>query len=780
LRGAGLGLWGLRPPPLVDRDAERKALWAALGDVASSGEPAAVVLRGPPGVGKSRLAQWVALEGNERGRCHVLRVAHHAVPDDDHGLPGMFRRELRLGGLPREEAVQRIRDHLDLDDGSLDLLATWVLGVARPEDREPSATEKLSLLRRCLAHWAADRPVLVLVDDAHYGAIALRLVSALVRRVRKLPVLFVFALRDDLLVQRPEESRRVDDLLQGPRTSALAVAPLGEDHQRELVRKMLGLEGSLAAEVERRTAGNPAFAVQLVNAWVRSGELEVGPAGFRLKHGLPDELPSDLLAVWTERVASLAEELPFEDMEAFELAAMLGVDVEVRAWRDVCARAGIRLRPGLIGRLVRTYLLKADPRMERVTFAHNGVREALLLRLRAMGREARSAGFAADYLLAHGGDPGRTAELLLASDRLDDATEPLLAIIEDELAQGDLRSSRWLELLEGVLRDLGVPSTDERWGTLWLNWAWLFRLQGKREEADQLAARTEKAARRHGWKAVLGWALSEAGATALDRAEYAEAISFLEEAEGVLREAGRPESAAHCRNRIAVAWESLGRFDRAEQSFRSCLNAFVDNPKSWVFAATPWLGLAQLYQKQGRLDEALDHAAQARVWSERMGQHANLALIELLEGEVARYRGDLVGADDHYRRSAEIYETFHHPMSTVATLNLAVVGVLRGQFAETRAMTESLLASLLEADRRPAFAAYARSVLLACTAALGDQAAFDVHHRELSAFLEATGAAEPDIAKLASIAANRAQTASMQDRALAIQRQQEKRLEKKA
>ena len=774
MRGAGLGLWGIRPPPLVDRGSERQRLWQTLQRGHRTGEPAALVLRGAAGVGKSRLGSWVAQKGHEAGRCTVLRIAHHAVADEDHGLPGMFRRELQLGGLARGDAADRLRAHGPAEGG--DLLVTWVLGAVRPEDREPSPSEKLALLRRFLDLRAAERPVLVLVDDAHHGAVALRLIAALVKRVRKLPVFFVISLRDDLLVERPEEHRRVTALLDGPRADSVTVGPLADADQRELVRKMLGLEGPLAVEVERRAAGNPAFAVQLVNTWVRSGQLVVGPDGFRLQGGIPEHLPSDLLEVWRQRVQGLVRTLPRQDVLALELAALLGVDVSVRGWAELCRSAGVGLRTDVVGRLTATQLLQTDARMEHVAFAHNGVREALLERIRQTGRARELSSLAADHLISASGDPGRIAELLLSAGRLSEATAPLLQMIDVQLDQGDLRSSRWLERLERVLTELGVPSDDERWGELWLYWAWLFRSQGRRDEADQLAARAEHNARRHGWKSTLGWALREAGTTALERAEYQEAISYLIEAEKVLEEAGRPESAAWCRQKLGVAYDFTGDFELAEAAYRSCLGVFPHEPKSWVYAAGPWLALAQLYQKQGRLDEALEHAEQARVWSERLGQNTNLAHVALLEGEIARYQGDLEAADDHYRRSVELYEAFHDPTAIVATLNLGVVGVLRGQFAETRALTEVLLKRLLQEDGLPLFMAFARSVLLACTAALGDADAFHGHHRELLAFLERTGAADPDIAKLAAIAAKRSTDPEVRRRAIALREQQAERM----
>ncbi|MCB9677081.1 MAG: protein kinase [Alphaproteobacteria bacterium] len=777
LRSAGLGLWGLRPLPLVDRMEARDTLWQALVRVKRNDRAHAVVLRGPAGIGKSRLAQWLSRRAHERGEAVTWRGRHTQVPDAEHGLAAMFRRELRVEGLPRGDAADRVRRLLGFEgDASAPLLLAWLLGPTGPGDRVPDPRERLALLRRALSYFSATRPLVVWLDDAHYAAEGLQLAQWVLREPDGLPVLFVATVRDEDLADRPDEASRVAALLEHADVTSIEIGPLGPDDQRALVRRMLGLEGRLAEEVERRTAGNPAFAVQLVNDWVESGRLVPGPKGFRLSGGIPEALPDGLLGVWRHRIDRLVQDLGEQDRAALELAAVLGMDIETRAWRAACALGGLRLRPGLVGTLLRSHLVRADSRVEHLRFAHGGVRAALLERVAGTDSERQYNDWCATLLLGGGGDAEQLASHLVAAGRLEEATEPLMLAIEARLSQGDMRSPRLLDMFERVLRDLPAPKSDERWGILWLNQAWFQRLQGNREEADRIAARAERAADRHGWKAVLGWALREAGNTAMDMAEYLDAIEYLERAEQVLEAAGRPESAAFCRTKMGAAFEFLGEFDAAEASFKSCLDAFDAEPRAWVFAAAPWNSLAQLAQKRGRLDEAHEYAEEARWRAERAGQHGTLAHIAMLEGEMARYRGDLDAADRYYRESIERYEAFHDPNAVVPALNLGVVGVLRGQYAETRAMMESLLRQLDATGRRPVFAAYARSVLLACCAALGDADAFDEHYDALMPFLEKTGVADPDILRLAAIAEEKSTHPRVVARARIVRAKQEARL----
>ncbi|MCA9573129.1 MAG: serine/threonine-protein kinase PknK, partial [Myxococcales bacterium] len=85
----GLGLYGLRSMPFVGRNQERARLWELLAAVMRDRRPRAVVLRGPAGVGKSRLAQWLLQRTHEVGAASGFRATHAPLPAPLDGLPGL-------------------------------------------------------------------------------------------------------------------------------------------------------------------------------------------------------------------------------------------------------------------------------------------------------------------------------------------------------------------------------------------------------------------------------------------------------------------------------------------------------------------------------------------------------------------------------------------------------------------------------------------------------------------------------------------------------------------
>ncbi len=105
----GLGLFGLRAAPLVDRERERDGLWDLLHLAHDTGEVHAIVLSGPGGIGKSRLAEWLCQRAHEVGAAHVLRATHSPIPGPTHGLGPMLRSFLRCQALDRDAVRQRVQ-----------------------------------------------------------------------------------------------------------------------------------------------------------------------------------------------------------------------------------------------------------------------------------------------------------------------------------------------------------------------------------------------------------------------------------------------------------------------------------------------------------------------------------------------------------------------------------------------------------------------------------------------------------------------------------------------
>lgn len=112
LGSLGLGLYGLRAIPLVDREAERELLWKALSSAHRRGRASLVVLDGPAGSGKSHLARWLCERSSEIGVATQLSAFHSHLGSPADGIEPMCARHLRVVGLPLERAHERVESLL--------------------------------------------------------------------------------------------------------------------------------------------------------------------------------------------------------------------------------------------------------------------------------------------------------------------------------------------------------------------------------------------------------------------------------------------------------------------------------------------------------------------------------------------------------------------------------------------------------------------------------------------------------------------------------------------
>src|SRR3954467_81236 len=168
-----------QPSPLVGRSEEQQVLCSLLDDVAARGR--ALVLRGEPGIGKSRLLEEAARRAQERGMTVLTTTG---VQSEAH---------LPFAGL--HQLLRPVRDRArglrDVQRAALD--AAFGLSQEAAPEHFRIAMAVLDLL----SDVASDAPVLVVVDDAHWLDRPTSDVLAFVgRRIEADPIVVLVAIRD--------------------------------------------------------------------------------------------------------------------------------------------------------------------------------------------------------------------------------------------------------------------------------------------------------------------------------------------------------------------------------------------------------------------------------------------------------------------------------------------------------------------------------------------------------------------------------------------------------
>jgi class 3 adenylate cyclase len=221
--------------PLVGRTGELRLLQAELDEVAHARACRLVTVVGPAGVGKSRLAQ--ELLGRVGARARVLTA--RCVPYGD-GITVLPLRELLA------------------ETGSEDVLAA------------ASAEETFWAVRRLLEELAAERPLVVRLEDLHWAQPTfLDLLEYMVGWSRDAPILLLCLARPELLEERPR----------WPGTTVVVDALSGADSDALL--DALASEWPIGPEARMRIAdaaeGNPLFLEQLVAMVAEQGVADAVP-----------------------------------------------------------------------------------------------------------------------------------------------------------------------------------------------------------------------------------------------------------------------------------------------------------------------------------------------------------------------------------------------------------------------------------------------------------------------------------------------------------------------
>ena len=254
--------------PLVGRDRHLSVLRQALQDAIDDQACVLVTVLAPPGVGKSRLAVAFAEVVRERATVLVGQTPSYG------GVTFASLVELlsQAAGLPLGDAEQvaaALRERLvDQPDGASagDRLAQ-ILGVG-----EALASDASWAVRRLLEVMAADQPLVVMLEDAHWAETPmLDLAEAVIERVHG-AVLFLCLARPELLEQRPTWAAGK------PRAITMTLPPLMPAEARLVAELLLGGEAPAAVvdQVCETAEGNPLYLEQLTAMLADQGLLVDG------------------------------------------------------------------------------------------------------------------------------------------------------------------------------------------------------------------------------------------------------------------------------------------------------------------------------------------------------------------------------------------------------------------------------------------------------------------------------------------------------------------------
>jgi class 3 adenylate cyclase/predicted ATPase len=334
------------------------------------GEGQIVLLSGDAGIGKSRLAAWLAAE--VAAEPHT-RMRFQCSPYHRDSILHPFVVQLgRAAHLAAEDPPETQLDKLEAILAPARIAETAPLFAALlsiptgdrypPLALSPAQQRRLTLaaLIDQLEALARQKPVLFLFEDVHWAdATSLEVLDLTVERVRALPVLV-------LITFRPEYEAPWTGL---SHVTSIALDRLAPAEVEDLAEHVAGrpLPSEVTAQIVTKTDGVPLFVEELTKAVLESGFLIQEPQGWRLDGPLPPfAIPATLQDSLTARLDRLA---PVKEIA--QIGAAIGREFSYPLLRAVAGRDEPALRAAL-AQLEEAELLfrTGTPPDARYTFKH--------------------------------------------------------------------------------------------------------------------------------------------------------------------------------------------------------------------------------------------------------------------------------------------------------------------------------------------------------------------------------------------------------------------------
>ena len=752
LIGAGIGLYEWKTVPLTGRIEERDRIWETLRGVIGEGKSRLLLLQGQAGYGKSRLASWMAQRAQEVGGTLTVMRAHHSPGSGTGGVSRMLAEQLRCVGLGADDLTERVETVLKgyggREEYEVRALTAFVSDGAVGRIRFRNPVERFLVVRRHLDRLCQDRTVVLLLEDVQWGGDALALAQFLMRSRddHPLPLLILLTAREEQLQERVFEAELLAELLSGEGSDSIGIGPLPPSEQAELVQQLLRLEGGLADRVRKRTGGNPLFAVQLVDDWIRRGVLAVGRTGFVLAPGEKARIPARIHSLWQGRLKQVLDGEHQGAATAMVVASALGNEVNAREWSAACEALEIVIPPTLLESLLAAHL--AEIRDWGWAFGHGMFRESVARGAEGDGTWA-TANRACAQMLAERmrvrGSNERIGRHLLAADDLQGAYQPLLDGVHERLDISDYRiAAELLADVESLLDELDVPDVDERRGHAWVARVRVEIGLGRYEEAVRSSSRVAETARRNRWRVIHPKALRYQAVALQKKGELGLAETVLVRAHmECLRYGDAPEQTL-CLLHLSSVSRMLGDLPRALEHGLDAVR-LAEQQEDRLHLAECLAEVGNIRLAAGSLVEAGQFLHRALALFEEVGYPYGIAHVRNSMAEISRQCADLERAETEYLQAQEMLARVGSPERIIPMLNGGLLKLSRGDYDGARVVFEEGL-TIVRREQRRHLQGCVHVALMLVLAHAGEWDAFDRHGERATTLVAETGATDRDIA----------------------------------
>lgn len=692
--------------PLVGREADLARLEKAAARAAQGAGEVAIV-RGPPGIGKSRLT-YEFYHKLPKGRFHwytarclsfganipflpftkLLQSIFQIYEDSPAPLmEGELRAAVDLiyapamGRARREDRRKAIAERSELAAAAAALFLSVadktnpLLGLT-PQERRTRLFEGLTDL---LIQLCSEKPTVLVFEDVHWAdADSLEFLDHLILALRAKSVLLLILTRPDLAHRFPGQ----DDF------TGISLGELTGKESELLLSRLLRvgrLPKTVRDKIVEKAEGNPFYMEEVILSLRERGILERRGDHYHVVGTIQDvEIPDTVEGIVLARLDRLERSLK----RVIQCAAVIGQEFRYRTLAHV-TEASERLRDHLINLLTGEYVLQQSLIPELVyIFRHTVMRDVAygtLLEKRRRAFHARIGeameGLFADRIdefveiLAYHFERGRVAEkallylekaaikceALYANRAAADHWERLLAFLKAEPSSGHRplglramlhcaelyrllgRVSEAITISEASCKEAQELGDNRQLATAFRLRGEALRLAGRVEEAAEFLNEAARAAQTAGDKELIAACLNTSGNLARMRGQFPAARKAFEEVLRIATELSDRRRRYQALNHLAILSMSDGELAQAEANFKEAL-ALTQELGIRDEQVQIELNLGILYLRLGRSDEACKMLTSALAIAESIESERGAQLCLLALGDLYVKTGEFVRA----------------------------------------------------------------------------------------------------------------------------------------
>jgi serine/threonine protein kinase/tetratricopeptide (TPR) repeat protein len=680
------GLLSIRPSPLVGREDVRRTLRQVSNElVEGEGAPHRLVMMvGPAGSGKSRVAEWLCEVAHEEGSMVPLRARYRAIRSPLDGMLGAVLSYYNFERVDRHTIERSLLDRWKVrrDDKNgrawVAGAAEWLRPVGPDQTIGPSGIRftldtldtRRMVIRYTLRKISRKRPLLFWLDDLHNAGPAT--IDGLLRILEDEPdqrILMLVTARSEEVALGTSAAERLRQLREATGGTVIDVQPLTPDRTLELIRSSIPLDDAAVEEAARRSRGNPLFALQQLHAWALSGHMEFSGNVYRVPADVLAVRPQTTAELWDSRLAAVPE----QHRTAAYAAATLGGDVRRNVLNALLTSLGQAADTAMQGLVNAEVLIPRGP--GRYQWPHELLQEHLLARLQTRPDKEKIFRAAAAALTLH---PlanerrivrQRMVNLIEASDS-DTAALLLFDFLQQSWngAREPLATLSDLELLKGKLRGRTL-ALKNRWQ------AEALRHVGRMAEASTYAelarSRFEELSDAENiahCQRLLGHLASEQGASA-------EGLELVRRALATFEGLGNVLGKALCQSVAGEIEYMLGDYEQARDTIVAAEKNFaaLDQP---LGRGQCLLLLSWIEHSEGATERSRRFASEARAEFERAGYRLGTAQADASLAHVEHRLMNYHGAESGALEALAVFETLRTPRGQAACDRLlAMVGL---------------------------------------------------------------------------------------------------------